>query len=284
VALATIVFNVSCQGLRFPLDASLRDQSVSLVGKVRICSFDFLPQVCRCIPSFRSSSPKRRIQKPSIALSSRLVISSALLLFCTPYAPWLNILFDPSFYRPTPRRSPTPHSPHPKRARSRSVCRTCRPSSLTPVCATSVSRLGRWSSPSWTFECVVDITFFFFFSVNWVFFKLFTEQLSCHFLNSSHWYPTSINTLHDVWAFWAEIRTHNGCFAFGVMLVRSSRGVVGNEIVSQIHIGYTFRHRITLYMASSWKELQDSEVRHSKNQGKWNTDLSSDFHLKVFSR
>ena len=30
--------------------------------------------------------------------------------------------------------------------------------------------------------------------------------------------------------------------AFGVMLARSSCGVVGNEIVSQIHIGYTFRH------------------------------------------
>jgi phospholipase A-2-activating protein len=34
VALATIVFNVSCQGLRFPLDASLRDQSVSLINKI----------------------------------------------------------------------------------------------------------------------------------------------------------------------------------------------------------------------------------------------------------
>ena len=83
VALATIVFNVSCQGLRFPLDASLRDQSVSLVGKVRIYSFDFLPRVCRCIPSFRSSSPKRRIQKPFTALSLRLVISSALLILHT---------------------------------------------------------------------------------------------------------------------------------------------------------------------------------------------------------
>ena len=38
VALATMVFNVSCQGLRFPLENSLRDQSISLINKVCHCS------------------------------------------------------------------------------------------------------------------------------------------------------------------------------------------------------------------------------------------------------
>jgi len=34
VALATIVFNVSCQGLRFALGSSLRDRAVSLINKI----------------------------------------------------------------------------------------------------------------------------------------------------------------------------------------------------------------------------------------------------------
>ncbi|KAF8197500.1 phospholipase A-2-activating protein [Pholiota molesta] len=34
VAVATILFNVSCQGLRFPLERSLRDQTVSLITKI----------------------------------------------------------------------------------------------------------------------------------------------------------------------------------------------------------------------------------------------------------
>jgi phospholipase A-2-activating protein len=44
VALATIVFNVSCQGLRFPLGSSLRDRALSLINKVRRCSFHLLPR------------------------------------------------------------------------------------------------------------------------------------------------------------------------------------------------------------------------------------------------
>jgi len=34
VALATIVFNVSCQGLRFALGSSLRDRAVPLINKI----------------------------------------------------------------------------------------------------------------------------------------------------------------------------------------------------------------------------------------------------------
>ncbi|KAF8965289.1 phospholipase A-2-activating protein [Flammula alnicola] len=34
VALATVLFNISCQGLRFALDISLRDQTVSLINKI----------------------------------------------------------------------------------------------------------------------------------------------------------------------------------------------------------------------------------------------------------